>query len=67
MSGFMLSTVPVVGDVIDAVAVWIENIYADMATRIGKERFDTLMRLLRDVEQDLTMPLADPVGAAAKA
>ena len=60
LRAWLISLTPEGRKTIDAAAVWIESIYAAMATRIGKDRFDTLMRLLRDVEQDLTMPSADP-------
>jgi homoprotocatechuate degradation regulator HpaR len=67
LRAWLISLTPEGRKTIDSAAEWIENIYAAMATRIGKERFDTLMRLLRDVEQDLTMPLADTGEDACEA
>ena len=67
LRAWLISLTPEGRKTIDSAAEWIENIYAAMATRIGKERFDTLMRLLRDVEQDLTVPLADTGEDACEA
>jgi homoprotocatechuate degradation regulator HpaR len=44
---------------IDATGVWIETVYAEITGKIGKERLDMLIKLLRDIEQDLELPLAD--------
>jgi hypothetical protein len=35
-----------------------------MTARIGPERLDTLLQLLRDIEQDLDAPLAGDGGEA---
>lgn len=59
LRAWLISLTPEGKKVIDAVGIWAETVYASMTDRIGQERLDTLMRLLRDIEQDLNAPLAD--------
>lgn len=49
---------------IDAAGVWVETIYAAMTERIGRERLDVLMQLLREIEQDLDASAVDRNGEA---
>ena len=47
---------------IETTGVQVETVYAAMTERIGQERLDTLMQLLREIEQDLDSPPSDPDG-----
>lgn len=58
LRAWLISLTPEGRETIDAVGTWAESVYAEITDRIGKERLDTLMRLLRDIEQDLNIPLA---------
>lgn len=53
LRAWLISLAPEGQKTINAAGVWVETIYAAMTDRIGQERLDTLMQLLRDVEQDL--------------
>jgi homoprotocatechuate degradation regulator HpaR len=64
LRAWMISLTPEGHKTIDAAGVWVETIYAAMTDRIGRERLDVLMQLLRDVEQDLDAPVVDQVGEA---
>ena len=60
----MISLTPDGHKTIEAAGVWVETIYAAMTDRIGRERLDLLMQLLRDIEQDLDAPVLDQDGEA---
>lgn len=59
LRAWLISLTPEGRSVIDAAGVSIETIYAELTERIGKNRLDTLMQLLRDIEQDLNAPSID--------
>lgn len=59
LRAWLISLTPEGRKIIDAVGGWAETIYATITERIGRERLDTLMRLLRDIEQDLGVPSTD--------
>ena len=59
LRAWLISLTPEGKTVMDAAGAWVETIYAAMTDRIGHERLDALMRLLRDVELDLSAPLTD--------
>ena len=63
LRAWLISLTPEGKKVIDAVGTWAETVYASMTDRIGQERLDTLMQLLRDIEQDLNAPLTDDDAA----
>lgn len=64
LRAWMISLTPDGHKTIDAAGVWVETIYAAMTNRIGRERLDVLMQLLRDIEQDLDTPVLDQDGEA---
>lgn len=64
LRAWLISLTPEGQKTIDAAGVWVETIYAAMTDRIGKERLDVLMQLLRDIEQDLDAPLTEQYGNA---
>lgn len=53
LRAWLISLTPEGQKTIDAAGVWAETVYTAITDRIGQERLDTLMRLLRDIEQDL--------------
>lgn len=58
LRAWLISLTPEGRKTIDAAGVWVESIYTAMTDRIGQERLDVLMQLLRDIEQDLDTPVA---------
>ncbi|MBS1180304.1 MAG: transcriptional regulator, MarR family [Proteobacteria bacterium] len=65
LRAWLISLTPEGRKTIDAAGVWAETVYAAMTARIGQERLDTLMQLLRDIEQDLDVPLTGHGGVAS--
>lgn len=63
LRAWLISLTPEGKKVIDAAGAWAETVYAAITDRIGQERLDTLMQLLRDIEQDLNAPLTDDDAA----
>lgn len=57
LRAWLISLTPDGRQTMDKAGVDIERIYAAMTERLGVERLETLMQLLRDVEQDLQAPL----------
>ena len=62
LRAWMISLTPDGKKTVDAAGIQAETIYAAMTDRIGRERLDLLMQLLRDIEQDLDAPLLDKGG-----
>ncbi|MCM5553134.1 homoprotocatechuate degradation operon regulator HpaR [Pleomorphomonas sp. NRK KF1] len=66
LRAWLISLTPEGKRVIDTAGTQAETIYAAITDRIGQERLDTLMQLLRDIEQDLNAPLTDDDAAAER-
>ncbi len=64
LRAWLISLTPDGQKTIDAAGVWAETVYAAITERIGQERLDTLMRLLRDIEQDLDGQPVEQEGEA---
>ncbi len=65
LRAWLISLTPEGKKVVDTAGARAETIYAAITDRIGQERLDTLMSLLRDIEQDLNVPLLDDGTEAA--
>lgn len=59
LRAWLISLTPEGRQTLDTAGVLVESIYAAMTRRLGVDRLDRLMKLLRDVEQDLQAPLSD--------
>ncbi len=62
LRAWLISLTPEGSKTIDTTGMWVETIYAAITDRIGRARLDTLMQLLRDIEQDLDAPFASYEG-----
>ncbi|WP_370675385.1 homoprotocatechuate degradation operon regulator HpaR [Pleomorphomonas sp. PLEO] len=62
LRAWLISLTPEGKKAVDVAGLQAETIYAAMTDRIGQERLNLLMQLLRDVEQDLGAPLVDHGG-----
>lgn len=64
LRAWLISLTPEGHKTVEAAGVRAETIYAAMTDRIGRERLDVLMQLLRDIEQDLDTPVSGQDGEA---
>jgi len=61
LRAWLISLTPEGQKTLEVAGVTVERIYGAITERVGIKRLETLMKLLRDIEQDLQAPFTDEI------